>query len=207
MGIRRRRRRDAPRRARRPGLARAHPGLVLASVEHGAAARSACSRRTPTACRTCTAWSGNGPRTTPRCWSSADNRNQGDPDTAKFCGAGALSMDDRDNYAVLMRVAMLSSLEAPTPPPTSASAAREATAMRTADDDALTIAAAARCCRSPSPRAAAPTRRAAAGRFGLPAADAAAPTRHGRAFRLARSVAASRSSSRCSTPRARTSAR
>ncbi len=43
---------------------------------------------------------------------SGDNRNQGDADKAKFCGAGALSMDDRDNYAVLMRVAMLSSLEA-----------------------------------------------------------------------------------------------
>ena len=41
----------------------------------------------------------------------SDNRNQGDPDNAKFCGAGALSMDDRENYAVLMRVAMLSSLE------------------------------------------------------------------------------------------------
>ena len=41
----------------------------------------------------------------------ADNRNQGDADNAKFCGAGALSMDDRENYAVLMRVAMLSSLE------------------------------------------------------------------------------------------------
>ena len=41
----------------------------------------------------------------------SDNRNQGDPDKGKFCGAGALSMDDRDNYAVLMRVAMLSSLE------------------------------------------------------------------------------------------------
>ena len=41
-----------------------------------------------------------------------DNRNQGDPDTMRFCGAGALSMDDRDNYAVLMRVALLSSLEA-----------------------------------------------------------------------------------------------
>ena len=27
------------------------------------------------------------------------------------CGAGALSMEDRDNYAILMRVAMLSSLE------------------------------------------------------------------------------------------------
>jgi len=43
---------------------------------------------------------------------SGDNRNQGDADNAKFCGAGALSMDDRENYAVLMRVAMLSSLDA-----------------------------------------------------------------------------------------------
>lgn len=43
---------------------------------------------------------------------SGDNRNQGDADNTKFCGAGALSMDDRENYAVLMRVAMLSSLEA-----------------------------------------------------------------------------------------------
>lgn len=43
---------------------------------------------------------------------SADNRVQGGADKLKFCGAGALSMDDRDNYAVLMRVAMLSSLEA-----------------------------------------------------------------------------------------------
>ena len=42
----------------------------------------------------------------------ADNRKQGDADKAKFCGAAALSMSDRDNYAVLMRVAMLSSLEA-----------------------------------------------------------------------------------------------
>ena len=43
---------------------------------------------------------------------SGDNRDQGDPDNTKFCGAGALSMDDRENYAVLMRVAMLSALEA-----------------------------------------------------------------------------------------------
>jgi formylglycine-generating enzyme required for sulfatase activity len=42
---------------------------------------------------------------------SGDNRDQGDPDKTKFCGAGALSMDDRENYALLMRVAMLSSLE------------------------------------------------------------------------------------------------
>ena len=42
----------------------------------------------------------------------SDSRNQGDPDNARFCGAGALSMDDRENYAVMMRVAMLSSLDA-----------------------------------------------------------------------------------------------
>jgi formylglycine-generating enzyme len=42
---------------------------------------------------------------------SADNRDQGDPDRLKFCGAGALAVSDRDHYAVLMRVAMLSSLQ------------------------------------------------------------------------------------------------
>ncbi len=42
---------------------------------------------------------------------SADNRDQGDPDRLKFCGASALSINDRSDYAVLMRVAMLSSLE------------------------------------------------------------------------------------------------
>lgn len=43
---------------------------------------------------------------------SADNREQGDPDLMKFCGTGALSMEQKENYAVLMRIAMLSSLEA-----------------------------------------------------------------------------------------------
>ena len=43
---------------------------------------------------------------------SGDDREQGDPDRMKFCGAGALSLRDREAYAVLMRVAMLSSLEA-----------------------------------------------------------------------------------------------
>jgi sulfatase modifying factor 1 len=43
---------------------------------------------------------------------SSDSREQGDPDSMRFCGAGALSMEDRENYAILMRVAMLSSLEA-----------------------------------------------------------------------------------------------
>jgi formylglycine-generating enzyme required for sulfatase activity len=41
---------------------------------------------------------------------SADSRNQGDPDKLQFCGAGAISLQDRDNYAVLMRIALLSSL-------------------------------------------------------------------------------------------------
>lgn len=43
---------------------------------------------------------------------SSDNRKQGDPDRMAFCGAGALSMNDRENYAVLMRTAMLSALGA-----------------------------------------------------------------------------------------------
>lgn len=41
-----------------------------------------------------------------------DNREQGGADKLKFCGAGALSMEQKENYAVLMRVALLSSLEA-----------------------------------------------------------------------------------------------
>jgi formylglycine-generating enzyme required for sulfatase activity len=43
---------------------------------------------------------------------SSDNREQGDPDLLKYCGAGALSVADRENYAVLMRTALLSSLRA-----------------------------------------------------------------------------------------------
>jgi sulfatase modifying factor 1 len=43
---------------------------------------------------------------------SGDNREQGDPDLFEFCGAGAASLKDRENYAVLMRIAMLSSLRA-----------------------------------------------------------------------------------------------
>ena len=41
---------------------------------------------------------------------SADSRNQGDPEQLQFCGAGAISLQDRENFAVLMRVALLSSL-------------------------------------------------------------------------------------------------
>jgi sulfatase modifying factor 1 len=43
---------------------------------------------------------------------SSDNREQGGADLVRFCGEGALSTADRENYAVLMRIAFLSSLEA-----------------------------------------------------------------------------------------------
>lgn len=44
---------------------------------------------------------------------SGDNREQGtDPDLMKFCGAGAMTMEQKENYAVMMRIAMLSSLKA-----------------------------------------------------------------------------------------------
>lgn len=43
---------------------------------------------------------------------SPDSRAQDDPDKLKFCGAGAISLQDRENYAVLMRIALLSSLNA-----------------------------------------------------------------------------------------------
>jgi sulfatase modifying factor 1 len=41
-----------------------------------------------------------------------DSRTGKDPDKLKFCGAGAIDLQDRENYAVLMRVALLSSLNA-----------------------------------------------------------------------------------------------
>ena len=43
---------------------------------------------------------------------ASDSRDQDDPDVLKFCGAGALSLQEKENFAVLMRVAMLSSLHA-----------------------------------------------------------------------------------------------
>ncbi len=43
---------------------------------------------------------------------SPDSRSRDDPDKLKFCGAGAISLQDRENYAVLMRIALLSSLSA-----------------------------------------------------------------------------------------------
>jgi formylglycine-generating enzyme len=43
---------------------------------------------------------------------SGDSREQGDPDTLKFCGSGALAFENRDEYAVAMRIALLSSLQA-----------------------------------------------------------------------------------------------
>jgi formylglycine-generating enzyme required for sulfatase activity len=43
---------------------------------------------------------------------SNDGREQNGADTLKFCGAGAISMQERENYATLMRIAMLSALKA-----------------------------------------------------------------------------------------------
>jgi formylglycine-generating enzyme len=41
-----------------------------------------------------------------------DSRSADDPDALKFCGAGAINLQDKQNYAVLMRIALLSSLSA-----------------------------------------------------------------------------------------------
>ena len=43
---------------------------------------------------------------------SGDNREQGDPDLLKFCGTGALTFEQKENYAMLMRIATLSSMKA-----------------------------------------------------------------------------------------------
>lgn len=43
---------------------------------------------------------------------SNDSREQGGGDRSRFCGEGALNMADREDYAVLMRIALLSSLQA-----------------------------------------------------------------------------------------------
>ena len=41
-----------------------------------------------------------------------DSRDQDGADKLKFCGAGAVSMQEKENYATLMRIAMLSALKA-----------------------------------------------------------------------------------------------
>jgi formylglycine-generating enzyme required for sulfatase activity len=43
---------------------------------------------------------------------SDDSREQGDPDVNRFCGTGALSLEQKENYAMMMRIAMLSSMKA-----------------------------------------------------------------------------------------------
>jgi formylglycine-generating enzyme required for sulfatase activity len=43
---------------------------------------------------------------------SGDNRQQSDPDSLRYCGPGALTMEQKENYATLMRIAMLSSMKA-----------------------------------------------------------------------------------------------
>jgi formylglycine-generating enzyme len=43
---------------------------------------------------------------------SSDNREQSNADLMRFCGEGALTMEQKENYAILMRIAMLSSMKA-----------------------------------------------------------------------------------------------
>ena len=43
---------------------------------------------------------------------SDDSRVQGDPNRDRFCGSGALTLTQKDNYAMMMRIAMLSSMKA-----------------------------------------------------------------------------------------------
>ncbi len=43
---------------------------------------------------------------------SGDSREGGDPDTARFCGAGALAANEKGDYASFMRIAFRSSLQA-----------------------------------------------------------------------------------------------
>lgn len=43
---------------------------------------------------------------------SNDSREQGDPSRDRFCGSGALSFEQKENYAMMMRIAMLSSMRA-----------------------------------------------------------------------------------------------
>jgi formylglycine-generating enzyme required for sulfatase activity len=43
---------------------------------------------------------------------SDDSREQGDPNKNRFCGSGAIDLEQKENYAMLMRIAMLSSMKA-----------------------------------------------------------------------------------------------
>lgn len=41
---------------------------------------------------------------------ASDSRNQNSADKSEFCGAGSIGLDDKENFATMMRIAMLSSL-------------------------------------------------------------------------------------------------
>jgi sulfatase modifying factor 1 len=43
---------------------------------------------------------------------AGDNREQSDADSLRFCGPGALTMEQKENYPTLMRIALLSSMQA-----------------------------------------------------------------------------------------------
>ena len=135
-------------------------------IRHGASGCSAGTRRPSTAragrgrrsariftaCATCTASCGSGSTTAVALLVASDSRDQGDADKLSFCGAGSAGVDDRDNYAVLMRIALLSSLEGrATPPRISAFAAQGL--MK------ALLASCAHACSPPAASAAFPPRR------------------------------------------------
>ena len=43
---------------------------------------------------------------------TGDGREQGDPNALRFCGSGALALEKKDDYATVMRITLLSSMQA-----------------------------------------------------------------------------------------------
>jgi hypothetical protein len=103
---------SAAMRASDPGLARAHPRLVRGARDASVARIGGGRAERVRPSRPCTAWSGSGRRPRVAAGERPTIASRAIRTSARFCGAGALSVADREQYAVLMRVALLSSLEA-----------------------------------------------------------------------------------------------
>ena len=112
MGVRGRRRRDAPRRVARSGVPRPDPHFRLAADARRPSRRWAGASATCGASRTCTAWSGSGRSTSTRRWSRASRAAT--PRSSARCTAasGASNAGDFADYAAFMRFAYRASLEA-----------------------------------------------------------------------------------------------
>ena len=111
MGVRRRRRCDASRCAQGSRMARAHPGVVCAAVVAPAAARRRAGRQRLRRSRPAR----RGLGMDRRLLGAAGHRRQPQPGRRRAQASSAAPARCRSttarNYAVLMRVAMLSSLE------------------------------------------------------------------------------------------------